>query len=313
MHDGRDRATPWRIFGWIAAVAVGMLAAILVGGWVLDAFLSEPALEPASYQQSKAASAEATPAATPAPATVPTAVVAAAAAVKSTAVPAPKAKAAKPKKAPAKKTSAKGVVVIDAGHQGKGDLSTEPIGPGASERKPKVAYGATGSVTHVPENVINLKVALKLRDKLEARGVKVIMVRTKADVNIANSERAKIANRANADLLIRVHCDDVNDSSIHGFLTMVPEKNKWTGPIVSESRKAGALVQAAAVSSTGAHDRGLMPTSAMSGFNWAKVPSIIVEMGLMSNASEDRKLATSSYQDKLAEGIADGTVKYLSR
>jgi N-acetylmuramoyl-L-alanine amidase len=48
------------------------------------------------------------------------------------------------------------------------------------------------------------------------------------------------------------------------------------------------------------------------GFNYSKVPSVFVEMGLMSNAAEDRKLATAAYQDKLAVGMANGIVAYLN-
>jgi N-acetylmuramoyl-L-alanine amidase len=49
----------------------------------------------------------------------------------------------------------------------------------------------------------------------------------------------------------------------------------------------------------------------MAGLNWAKVPSVIVEMGFMSNIAEDRLLATKAYRDKLAAGILDGTMAYL--
>ena len=50
----------------------------------------------------------------------------------------------------------------------------------------------------------------------------------------------------------------------------------------------------------------------MSGFNWSEVPAVIVEMGVMSNPAEDRKLASAAYQEKLATGISNGVVKYLN-
>jgi N-acetylmuramoyl-L-alanine amidase len=205
----------------------------------------------------------------------------------------------------------KGTVVIDAGHQKKGDSSLEPVGPGASERKPKVAGGARGVATRNPEGEITLAVAKRLRTELESRGVKVIMVRTKQDVNIANSKRAKIANDANADVFIRLHCDGAGSSSTYGLSTLIPGKNQWTGPIVAESKKAGRLVHDAVIASTGANDRGLKSRTDLSGFNWSKVPTVLVEMGFMSNPAEDRKLATEAYQKKLAAGMASGIVKYL--
>jgi N-acetylmuramoyl-L-alanine amidase len=150
-----------------------------------------------------------------------------------------------------------------------------------------------------------------LRKALQARGVKVVMVRTTQNVDISNSQRAAIANKAHAALFIRLHCDGISDSSVHGFSTLVPAKNRWTAPIVSASVKAGRIVQAAAVKATGAADRGVVNRGDLSGFNWSKVPTVLVEMGFMSNRAEDRKLASSAYQNELANGLANGVVRYL--
>jgi N-acetylmuramoyl-L-alanine amidase len=228
----------------------------------------------------------------------------------STPTPAPTPKPVVVAPTPAKKTSL-GTVVVEAGHQAEGDSSTEPIGPGASEKRAKVAGGATGVATHVAESKRNLQVALVLKKSLEARGVKVIMVRTKENVNIANSKRAKIANEANADLFVRLHCDSAG-SSTHGILTLRPAKNWYKGiDMVGPSKTAASYVHKAVLAETGAHDRGIDARGDLSGFNWAKVPSVLVEMGLMSNAAEDRKMGTDAYQKELADGIAAGVVKYL--
>jgi N-acetylmuramoyl-L-alanine amidase len=203
------------------------------------------------------------------------------------------------------------VVVIDAGHQAHGDSSLEPIGPGASQMKPKVADGASGPYEPHDESQVNLAVALKLRDELTARGVRVVMVRTSQNVNIANSQRAAIANRAHAALFIRLHCDGISDSSRHGFSTLIPASNQWTRPIVSSSSRAGHLIQAAALRATGASDAGVVNRGDLSGFNWSKVPTVLVEMGFMSNPTEDRSLTTSGYQHKLAVGIANGIMSFV--
>lgn len=204
------------------------------------------------------------------------------------------------------------VVVIDAGHQGQGDSGLEPIGPGSSQKKAKVTSGASGQYAPHDESQINLQVALKLRTALQARGIKVIMVRTSQDVDISNSQRAAIANKAHAALFIRLHCDGISDSSKHGFSTLIPAKNQWTGPIMAASAKAGKIVQHAALAATGASDAGIVNRGDLSGFNWSKVPTILVEMGFMSNRAEDRALTTPSYQGKLATGLANGVVTYLS-
>ena len=202
------------------------------------------------------------------------------------------------------------IVVIDAGHQGHGNSGLEPIGPGSSTKKPKVTSGTSGVVTHKDESLVNLQVAKRLQAQLQKRGVKVIMIRTSQNVNIPNSTRAKVANAAHADLIIHLHCDSAG-ASTKGLLVMVPAKNKWTGPILSASTRAGKDIQAAALATTGAHNRGISKRSDLVGFNWSKVPSVFVEMGLMSNPAEDRKLSTAAYQDKLAVGMANGIRSYL--
>jgi N-acetylmuramoyl-L-alanine amidase len=214
----------------------------------------------------------------------------------------------------ARQTSAKRkkVVVIDAGHQAKADSRLEPIGPGSKKRKARVSSGTSGVSTHNRESAINLAIALKLRSALRKRGVTVVMIRTKQNVNISNAKRAKIGNAAHADLVIRLHCDGSTNHSVKGLLTLVPAKNKWTGRIVKKSGRAGKDVQAATLKTTKAHNRGVVSRGDLTGFNWSKVPSVLVEMGLMSNPSEDRKLASKGYQAKLVAGMTNGVMRFLS-
>ena len=80
----------------------------------------------------------------------------------------------------------------------------EPIGPGSSTLKAKVASGTDGVYTKIPERELNLAVSLLLRDELISRGYGVVMIREVQDVQISNSQRAVMANNYNADALIRV-------------------------------------------------------------------------------------------------------------
>ena len=124
------------------------------------------------------------------------------------------------------KNSNEKIIVIDPGHQTKGDSSKEPIGPGATETKAKVTTGATGVSTKQTESELNLKVALKLESELKQRGYKVIMTRKINDVNISNKERAEIANNANADAFIRIHADSVDNETVNRNVYIMPNYTK---------------------------------------------------------------------------------------
>ena len=200
------------------------------------------------------------------------------------------------------------VIVIDAGHQTRARSATEPIGPGSSQRKAKVTGGASGCVTHLPEYKLNLQVAKKLQKELVKRGYKVIMVRTKNNVRMSNVQRAKVANKYKADAFIRIHANSAGSSSVKGALTIAPASNNryMTKANRKASQKLSKKVLKAMCKTTGAKNRGVMYTNSMTGINWCKVPVTIVEMGFMSNPSEDRKMAKVSYQKKIVKGIADG-------
>lgn len=205
------------------------------------------------------------------------------------------------------------LIVIDAGHQRYGNNEQEPIGPGAKETKAKVTSGATGIVTGKLESLINLEVAFKLKEKLEASGYQVIMVRTSQDVNMSNSERAKIANENNAGAFIRIHCNSDNSSAVKGALTIAPSKsNQYCSQIAEASQSLSKSVLDNICNETGAKNRGVMISDTMSGINWCQVPVTIVEMGFLSNQEEDRLLSDSSYQDKIVTGIVKGINEYMN-
>lgn len=205
-------------------------------------------------------------------------------------------------------------IAIDPGHQGKGNSEKEPIGPGASQMKAKVASGTTGRTTGVPEYQLNLDVSLKLRDELEARGYEVYMIRETNDVNISNAERAKAAADAEADLLIRIHANGSENPSVAGALTMSPTSaNPYIdSETVKECQKLSQMVIEAFCEATGAKNQGVYQTDEMSGLNWCTIPATIVELGYMTNPEEDVRMQTASYQDSVVQGIANGIDQYFA-
>ena len=204
------------------------------------------------------------------------------------------------------------VVVVDPGHQARANSALEPIGPGSSQMKAKVSSGTASPTTGTPESEVNLEVGLKLRDALKAKGITVVMIRTAQNVDISNSRRAQIANEAHADLAIRLHCNGSTSSSAHGLFTLYPASIKgWTDDIAVASKQAARIIQAAAIHTTGAQDRGLQERSDLTGFNWSNVPDVLVEMGFMTNAAESKLLETHAYQDRIVQGLVDGIVEFL--
>lgn len=204
------------------------------------------------------------------------------------------------------------LIVIDAGHQRKGNPEREPIGPNAAQTKAKTSSGTRGRTSGVPEYELNLQVSLKLKEELLRRGYRVLMVRETHDVNISNSERAAIANDAEADVFIRIHANGSEDPGVNGILTICPtKKNPYCPEIYEDSSRLAANLLDSVTAATGARKRRVWETDTMSGINWCKVPVAIVEMGYMTNKEEDLKLVDSAYQDKLVTGMADGIDLYF--
>jgi N-acetylmuramoyl-L-alanine amidase len=204
-------------------------------------------------------------------------------------------------------------VVIDPGHDARPNLATEPIGPGSRTRKIADGGGARGAVTGTPEAVVVLDVSLRLRRLLLAAGLRVVMTRTRtAGVSLGNVARARIANRAGASLFLRVHADASTDRSTHGTHTLYPALRRgWTDDIHAASRRAAEAVQRAVVGRLGSRNLGTRPRSDLTGFNWADVPSVLVELGFLTNPREDRLLATAAYRQRAARGMCEGALRFL--
>lgn len=205
-------------------------------------------------------------------------------------------------------------VAIDPGHQGSWvDMSAqEPSAPGSSETKAKATTGTTGKFSGLNEYELNLDVSLLLREELESRGYEVVMTREDHDTAISNKERAELAAREGADILVRIHANGSEDTSVNGALAMVPsQSNPYVGYMYEECYELGEDILKAYCESTGIADDGVQYYDNMSGINWSTIPVTILEMGFMSNQNDDLLMADQTFQPVMAKGIADGIDDYF--
>lgn len=134
------------------------------------------------------------------------------------------------------------------------------------------------------------------------------MTRNDNKTRISCAQRAGVANRAKADAYLRIHANGVDYSSVNGAMTIcVTSRNRYVSR--SMYRKSYALSKAVLnsyVKATGCRKEYIWETDSMSGNNWSKVPTTLIELGYMSNPSEDRMMQRPSYQQKMVKGMADG-------
>lgn len=203
------------------------------------------------------------------------------------------------------------LVVIDPGHQQKANLNLEPIGPGATTQKYKVTDGTTGVVTKKREAVLVLEMAFVLKEKLEAKGIQVLMTRTSQDVDISNKERATLANDHKANLFLRLHADGSENPNQSGFAVLTPaEGSPYTKEIYAESLQISQTIVKKMRENQQVKINGIKFRDDLSGFNWSKVPGVLLELGFMSNHEEDKKLSDPQYVNSLLQSVTDSVDEY---
>lgn len=217
------------------------------------------------------------------------------------------------KNIPEKKNSVTGkLIVVDAGHGINSYNKQEAIAPGVSETKAAFASGTNGKT--YTEEELNLIVAKKLEAKLSKLGADVRMTRTEHKSDMTNIDRAEFANSINADISVKIHADGNNSSGVSGASMLVPSNDYIKNEALCEkSKRAGEIVLKEVTAQTGAANRGVVKRNDLTGFNWTKVPIVLLEMGFMTNPNEDSLLSSADYQDKIVQGIADGLIKYFER
>jgi N-acetylmuramoyl-L-alanine amidase len=205
------------------------------------------------------------------------------------------------------------IICIDPGHQQKADLSTENIGPGSNQVKPKVTGGTRGITTGTPEYKLTLEASDILGKLLEEKGFKVVYTRTTNNVNVSNKQRAEMANRSKAVLFIRLHADGSTDRNVRGFSILTPSsKNPYTQSIYKDSLKASELILDHVKADRNVIVKGISFRDDLSGTNWSHVPTVLIEMGFMTNPIEDQNLSNRTYLTHLMGDVSRGIAGFTS-
>ena len=200
------------------------------------------------------------------------------------------------------------IIGINPGHQKKTIKQKYPLAPGSSKKAYGVKTGACGKYTRVNEYETTLAIGLKLKRILEEQGAKVVITRTTNDVMLTNIDRANMLNEAGVDIALQLHCNS-GPSSKHGNSGYI----RTTGDWVEESRAMSATLTAAISEACGCANLGVKIQNNFMSLNWTTTPSVLLEMGYISNRTEDELLATDEYREKMAYGISEGLATYFGR
>ena len=176
-------------------------------------------------------------------------------------------------------------VCLDPGHGGNAANSGDPgaIGPGG-----------------LREAYVNLALTYRVKELLEPAGLAVLLTR-EADSDVGLYERAALANDANADAFVSIHCN-ASDSPASGVET-------YCLALGGPAGKLASLIQARVVQATGAINRGVK-TANFAVLRETNMPAALVEVGFISNPAEEARLKDASYQRNVARAIAWAIAEY---
>jgi N-acetylmuramoyl-L-alanine amidase len=179
--------------------------------------------------------------------------------------------------------SARGIVVLDAGHGGKDTGAPNRYGP--------------------VEKYITLDTTQRTERMLRLRGITTVMTR-RTDAYPSLEQRSDLSNRVKPRLFVSIHADSAENRKARGFTVYVARK--------ASSRSIAAANQAVkSLKAAGLESRGVKRAN-FHVLTQTNDPAILIELGYLSNRADARNLSTASYRQKLAQAIVDGVVTALA-
>lgn len=154
------------------------------------------------------------------------------------------------------------------------------------------------------EKDLNLAMIRKLDEILRGMGYRTILTRA-GDKDVGLKERSNIANNAGADIFVSIHCNAAVDAPHFQGLYVYHYPGSEQGMALAQA------IQTPACQVTGAVDRGINSDN-FSVVRESKMPAVLVETGFMTCHQELVRLKDEAYQSRMAQGIAQGIVRYLN-
>lgn len=159
----------------------------------------------------------------------------------------------------------------------------------------------------------NLDMALYLKELLLEKGATVIMTR-ETDITVSLADRCTIANNANAEIFLSIHCNSIGSETTQGTETFYWGVDAGTYS-VNGSRLAENINEEQ-VDHLGSNDRGAKMDFPYFGFHLyvlanTAMPAALTEVGFMSNQTEFDNLNTTWYRNLASEAMLDGILRYF--
>ena len=159
------------------------------------------------------------------------------------------------------------------------------------------------------ESDINLGVSLMVRDILKENNVKVLMSRDE-DKTVELLERPADANEKQATLFVSIHTNSFYTDAPYGLETLGTLEFSATYAGITDKNLA-ENIHKAVIKETKAYNRGVKDSTTLAVLRHSVMPSVLIEVGFISNTEEREKLFSDDYRKKLAKGIAEGILKTL--
>lgn len=214
-------------------------------------------------------------------------------------------------------------IVVDPGHNGGNAAHPAQINrlvPAGGGRMKACNTTGTASASGYTEHAHNFDVAQRLAKILRAEGARVVLTRDNdAGVGPCVDRRAAIGNEASADAVVSIHADGNESSSARGFHVIVSSQMTGGAAVEARSRALAADVREGFAAATGmprstytGGGTGINARTDIAGMNLSTRPAVMVESGNMHHPTDAAWLASASYRQKEAQGLADGLARFFA-